>query len=142
MDAHLKMNVTIKKYADSGSRALGAIITKYKQVPYMCYKTYTKLFDACVYPILEYYSPIWSHCNCNDIDDIQYHAMRVYLGINRYSAKIAIKGDMGWMPGNIRRKINLICYWNRLAPCKMIESQKFYFCMTITPTVISPFATQ
>ena len=114
MDAHLKMNVTIKKYADSGSRALGAIITKYKQMPYMCYKTYTKLFDACVYPILDYCSPIWSHCNCNDIDDIQYRAMRVYLGINRYAAKIAIIGDMGWMPGNIRRKIHLIRYWNRL----------------------------
>ena len=39
--------------------------------------------------------------------------MRVYLGINRYAAKIAIIGDMGWMPGNIRR-ISLIRYWNRL----------------------------
>ena len=40
--------------------------------------------------------------------------MRVYFGINRYAAKIAIIGNMGWMPGNIRRKINLIRYWNRL----------------------------
>ena len=83
-------------------------------MPYMCYKTYTKLSDACVYPILEYCSPIWSHCNCDDIDDIQYRAMRVYFGINRYAAKIAIIGNMGWMPGNIRRKINLKRYWNRL----------------------------
>ena len=30
MDAHFKMNVTIEKFADCGSRALGAIITKYK----------------------------------------------------------------------------------------------------------------
>ena len=90
MDANLKMNITIKRFAESGSRSLGTIISKYKLMPSMCFQTYTKLFNACVF------------------------AMMIYLGVNKFAAKCAVIGDMGWKPGDIRRKLNLLRYWNRL----------------------------
>ena len=114
MDANLKMNITIQKFAESGSRSLGTIISKYKLMPSMCFQTYTKLFNACVSPVLDYCSPVWSHRNCNELEEVQHRAMRIYLGVNKFSAKCAVIGDMGWTPGDIRRKLNLLRYWNRL----------------------------
>ena len=40
--------------------------------------------------------------------------MRVYLGVNRYAPLLGIIGDMGWVPGNVRRKIDTVRLWNRL----------------------------
>ena len=109
------MNITIQKFAESGSRSLGTIISKYKLMPSMCFRTYTKLFNACVSPVLDYYSPVWSHRNCNELEEVQHRAMRIYLGVNKFylgvnkfSAKCAVNGDMGWTPGDIRLKIKLI----------------------------------
>ena len=83
-------------------------------MPSMCFRTYTKLFNACVSPVLDYCSPVWSHRNCNELEEVQHRAMRIYLGVNKFSAKCAVIGDMGWTPGDIRRKLNLLRYWNRL----------------------------
>ena len=73
------MNITIQKFAESGSRSLGTIISKYKLMPSMCFRTYTKLFNACVSPVLDYCSPVWSHRNCNELEEVQHRAMRIYF---------------------------------------------------------------
>ena len=97
-----------------GSRAYGAILSKYKLMSSMGFDTYLKLFDTCISPILDYCSPVWSKFNCTKLDDIQNRSMRTYMGVNRYAPKLAVAGDMGWIPGTIRRKIQTLRYWNRL----------------------------
>ena len=113
-DANLKMVKAISTLADSGSRAYGAILSKYKLMSSMGFDTYLKLFDACISPILDYCSPVWSKFNCTKLDDIQNRSMRTYMGVNRYAPKLAVAGDMGWVPGTIRRKIQTLRYWNHL----------------------------
>ena len=65
-------------------------------------------------PILDYCSPVWSKFNCTKLDDIQNLSMKTYMGVNRYAPKLAVAGDMGWIPGTICRKIQTLRYWNRL----------------------------
>ena len=60
--------------AQAEGRALGSIIAKYKSHKYMGYSTYTKLFDSCVSPVMEYASGVWGYRNYNKIDTVQHRA--------------------------------------------------------------------
>ena len=40
--------------------------------------------------------------------------MRVYLGVHRFAPNDAIVGDMAWTPSDIRRKLAMLRFWNRL----------------------------
>jgi hypothetical protein len=114
LDEHLSFSETIDTLSASGSRALGSIINKYKRNNHMGFNTYRSLFDTGVAPIMDYCCAIFAHKNCDKIDQIQQRAMRIYLGVNKYTPLLGITGDMGWEPGEIRRKINTLRYWNRL----------------------------
>ena len=53
LDDHLKYTVCSKTLADSGGRALSAVVSKFKQFKDIGYGCYTKMFDACVGPVLD-----------------------------------------------------------------------------------------
>ena len=55
-----------------------------------------------------------SSCRRYFIDNVQNKAIRVFLGVNRFAANLAINGDMGWTPSHIRRKLAMVRYWNKL----------------------------
>ena len=57
MDEFLDFISCTDTLAHSGTRALGAIINKHKQNS-LGYKTFTKLFEACVLPVISWGSPI------------------------------------------------------------------------------------
>ena len=47
--------------AESGSRALGSIFSKFKTFTYVTYNCFTKLYNSGVVPILDYASEIWGN---------------------------------------------------------------------------------
>ena len=61
LDEHLNYNVTADVLAGAGGRALGAIISKFKQFRNIGYSTFTKLFFTSVSPIIEYASEVWGN---------------------------------------------------------------------------------
>ena len=63
----------------------------------MGHKTYTKLFDFCVIPIIDYCSPIWSHTDSNKIETVQNRVMKAFLGVHRQAPLVGMLGDMGWI---------------------------------------------
>ncbi|VDH98618.1 Hypothetical predicted protein [Mytilus galloprovincialis] len=99
--------------AKSGGRALGNIIAKIHNIKDFGYKSYEKLFNSCIVPIL-YYSCVWGYRKYQSKDNIQNRAIRYYLGVHRFAPILAIHGDIGWIPSQYRRWINMVRYWNRL----------------------------
>ena len=71
-------------------------------------------FNSCVVPILDYQSSIWGFKDYNIIDTVQNRAIRYFLGVHRFPPKLAINGDIGWLPAKERRWCNILRYWNRL----------------------------
>ena len=71
-------------------------------------------FNSCVVPILDYQSSIWGFKDYNIIDTVQNGAIRYFLGVHRFPPKLAINGDIGWLPAKERRWCNILRYWNRL----------------------------
>ncbi len=58
-DGFVTFDEAVKVLSDSAGRAPGAIIAKFKHVRDIGYKTYTKLYDCGVSPILDYAGEVW-----------------------------------------------------------------------------------
>ncbi len=71
----------------------------------MGYSTFTKLYDTCVDPILDYASCVWGYMNYCKIDQLQSKTQRIYLGSHRLAATLGIEGDMGWLLRRSQRNI-------------------------------------
>ena len=61
-----------------------------------------------------YASEIWGYRGYEQIDQVQNRAIRAYLGIHGFGPNLSIQGVMGWTDGSIRRRVNMVRYWNRL----------------------------
>ena len=103
----------IKLLADSAGRALGSVVNKLKICKDLGYSTYSQLYDACVSPIVNYAAGAWGFKERRNSEAVQNRAIRCFLGIHKYFPSLAAQGDMGWIPGTIRRKCEMIRMWNR-----------------------------
>ena len=114
LDEHLNFKEATKILSDSSYRALGNMINIYKSYKSMGYATFTKLFEACVCPILDYCCPIWGFPDFDILEQVQCRAMRIFLGVHRFIPRLVLYGEMGWTTCLYRRKIQILKFWNRL----------------------------
>jgi hypothetical protein len=110
----MDFNVTANILAKSAGRALGSVINKYFKLNGLGYGTFTKLFHACIAPVMDYGSEIWGLNEYPKIDTVQNRAIRVFLGVHGFAANAAITGDMGWTSSRVRRRGAMVRYWKRL----------------------------
>ena len=64
--------------ADGASRALGKLLAKFYSNKGLGYKTYTKLYDSCISPIMDYCPGVWGHVRNDKITKIHTKAMRCF----------------------------------------------------------------
>ena len=100
--------------ARGAGRALGSVISKLQTLKEFGIKTYEKLFNSCIVPILDYHSSIWGFKDYSAIDAVQNRSIRYFLGVHRFAPKLAINGDIGWLPAKEQRWYNMLRYWNKL----------------------------
>jgi hypothetical protein len=117
-DEFLTFEQHTQAMAESGGSALGAIITKYKKLENMGYDTYTKSFETSICPVINYGSEVWGYIKNSKSDSVQIKGMKVFLGVHRFAANVAVEGDMGWYPNRIKRTLNVLRYWNRIVQMK------------------------
>ena len=110
----LKFNVNKESLALSGTRALGNLISKYKNNKHMTYSVFNRLFSSCVIPVLDYGAEVWGIYNCSELERVQVSAARTFLGLNRYTPILGIEGDIGWDSCQLRVNILILKYWNRM----------------------------
>ena len=80
----------------------------------MGFSTYTKLYESCVLPVINYCTGVWGYKNYNKFDQVQQRALRVFLGVHKYAPIAAIYGDTAWLKPKYHRWIEIIRLWNRL----------------------------
>ncbi len=113
--------------------ALGSIIAKLKKQKFMGYSTFTKLYESCVCPVMEYASGVWGYPVYNKMSSVQQRAARCFLGLHRFSLLLAIEGDIGWLNPRFRRWLDILHLWNRLVKLPDLEDLlKIYLSMTGT----------
>ena len=99
---HLSYKAVGDSFAEGASRAVGKLIGKHFQNKCLGYKTYSKLYDSCVCPIMEYCSAVWGYEKNENLDVIHHRAICAFLGVSRFGAIAGIEGEMGWITQTIR----------------------------------------
>ena len=115
--------------AESGGRALGSIINRYKRNKFIAFSTYAKLFENCVLPILNYCSGVWGFGKHEKLDHVQHRALRVFLGVHKYAPLHGLHGDCGWIDMKFTRSLEIMRLWNRLL--SIPDNKTFKTCFSL-----------
>lgn len=113
LDEHLTFDECVESLSQSGFRALGGLISKFKILKNVSFKTFSMLYNSGVIPVLDYGSGIWSCFNMKKSNLVTNKAARYFLGVHKFAANAAIQGDMGWLPDQFRQKISVMRLWNK-----------------------------
>ena len=113
---HLDFELTAKFVAQSVSRALGLLIAKYRLDSGLPYNFYTRLYKSVVCPVIEYGASIWGFKSYSCINAVQNRAMRVFLGVGKYTPIAALHGELGWEPCISRQWLCIVLHVVRM-PC-------------------------
>ena len=100
--------------ANGAGKALGGIISKIHNLKEFGFKTFDKLYNSCVTPILDYSASTRGFKQYTSIDCVQNRAMRYFLGLHRFTPTLAMTVDTGWIPSMYRRWTTMIHFWNRI----------------------------
>ena len=84
LDDHLDFNTTTELLAGAAGRALGAVLTKFKNFRNIGFNAFQKLFDTIVSPILGYASEVWWYKENVLCERVHQQASRYYLGIRPF----------------------------------------------------------
>ena len=114
LSQHLIHKATGDSLVGGSGTALGKIIAKHYQNKGLGYKTFTKLCQARVVPVMDYCSDIWGYVENENLDRVHQRAIRAFLGLDRFAPIAGMEGDMGWLPPIIRRKVCMLRQWNRI----------------------------
>lgn len=114
LDYSLDYTVTSDTLASAGSKALGSLIATHFNSNGLPFETYSKVYHNTVVPILDYGAGVWSNKTYKKCEQIDYRAMRTFLGVGKFSALPSIVGDMGWTSTGVRQHVEMIRLWFRL----------------------------
>ena len=78
------------------------------------FKTYEKLYESCVTPILDYAASVWGFKSQTDLESVQIRAIRYFMGLHRFAPHLALYGDIDWLPCTQTRWFHVVRFWNRL----------------------------
>ena len=94
---NMDMKEGINVLSEAAGRSLSGIIAKFASFRDAGFQTYTKLYESCVVPIMDYYSGIWGFLKYPSIDKVHNRACRFYLGLHAKAPIPAHQAEIGWM---------------------------------------------
>ena len=128
----------VKVLAAAASRALGSVINKLKICKDLGYGTFSQLYAACVSPVLNYAAGVWGAVQSPALDAVENRAVRCFLGVHKFVPVLAALGDMGWVPGSVQRKCEMVRLWNRLVnlPENRVTKKVFLWSKSKSPWAV------
>jgi len=114
LSENLDFNITATILAEAAGRAVGSIVSKCLKTNTLKYETYTKLYNCCVIPIMDYCAGVWGFHSYDKPNTVQNRAIRSFLGVHKFTSNVAIYGDMGWTRPRIRRRLDMVKLFIRL----------------------------
>ena len=114
LNEFLDYNTCAETLAGSGSRALGALTAKFFSAKGLHYKSFTKLYNSTVLPVIHYGTAIWGYKKYHRQELIHQRAMRVFLGVGKKTPIPGLYGEMGWQPLSYFRHRDMVRYWLKL----------------------------
>ena len=104
----------VKDVAKYATRALGGMISKYKQTGGNLYETYNTFYESCIQPVMLYGAGVWGIREFSKLNVIQNKACKYFLGVPKTTSNVASRGEMGWLTVQAKQEIEVIRLWCRL----------------------------
>ena len=82
---HLSQTSTVEALTLLANRAFGRVVTIFKKLGNLGYKTYLTLFNTYIVPILNYASGVWGYQEQAEPQILQNRICRFYLGVNTFT---------------------------------------------------------
>jgi len=126
-DEHLTFEECAKTLSKAAGRKLGHLFVINRKLEGIGYNTFTKLYESRVDPVAFYAATVWGTKNFKFHETIQNRAIRMFLGVSKYTTNLAIQGDMGWPSTSNKMKTCVCRFWNRLIklPTSRLTKQIF-----------------
>ncbi len=116
---HLAHRETVKTLTLAANRAFGRVVTIFKKLGNLGYRTYLTLFNTYILPILNYASGVWGYAEQAEPQILQNRICRFYLGVNKFTPNPVTKIEMDIVDIKFSRWVEMARYKNRL--CNMEE---------------------
>ena len=107
-DENIKFSEGRKILAESAGSALGSVLSKMKLCTDLGFSTFTQLYKSLVDSVLFYAAGVWGFEEVLDCNTVQNHALRCFLGVHKYAAKVAVEGDAGWDPCIVKQRCEMV----------------------------------
>jgi hypothetical protein len=127
LNEHLDYNVTASVLTGAAGRALGAVISKFKCIKNVGFRTFSKLYHASVTTVMDYCSAVWGYKELDCCTKLQQRACRYYLGVHQWAPLLAVEAEIGWPKCRVRRFIEMARLWNRLVKMNNSRLTKIMF---------------
>ena len=114
LNEHLDFTETAKILAEAAGRALGSVCNKFNFMKNMNIKTYNKMINAYVKPVMHYSACVWGFKDFSKSNQVLHKAARFYLGVHKFTPVIAMFGELEWLPSVNERWIDMLRWWNHL----------------------------
>ena len=110
----LNQEKPIEALTKSASKALGNLISKYRNAKGLHFETYCKLYNSTIIPILHYSAEVWGYKEHPQINRIHERAIRMYLGVTKKTPIPSLYCESGWKNTKTHRKIEMITFWVKM----------------------------
>ena len=116
---HLSWINHTKQASVQALKVLIRLIRNMRTLGDMSCKTFFKIFDVKISPILLYGSEIWGLNKYDSIEKVHLYACKKYLGVKYNTSNSMVYGECGRLPLYIYSTVKVIKYWLRLLtmPC-------------------------
>ena len=85
VNQHLSPKTSVDTLTSAASRSFGRIVTLFKKLGNMGYKSYLTLFKTYVLPIMNYAAGVWGYIEQNEPQVLLNRILRFYLGVNKFT---------------------------------------------------------
>ncbi len=114
LNEYMNYDTSVDTLANAAGRSLGAVFNKFKVIKNMNIKTFNKMVDSYVTPVLHYSAGIWGFKEYKKCDQVLYKAARFYLGVHKFAPIVGMLGDLEWLPTQFNRWLDMLRWWNHV----------------------------
>jgi hypothetical protein len=97
-----------------GKKAVFALVNVFKKANEMTQKSFFKIFDGKIKPILMYASEIWGLNRLDNLERVHLLGCKVFLGVPIQSPNKMVYGDLGRYPLFVDTYMSTIKYWFKI----------------------------
>ena len=115
------LKTAVDTLAKQGQKSLFCLLKKASKLQYPNPLLLSHLFDALVRPVLEYGSETWGYIKAEEIEKVHRKFIKFALGLPSSAANLAVYGEIGRTPLDVRRNVLMVKYWLRLATDREIS---------------------